>query len=94
MEDINIAEKICRKDVSSAKGKTTRRNPTATTAMTVAIPKELNEQNENIAVHSDMMCVNKIGFMTSMSHPLCCCGCKHVANNAKDSFHNALDKMF
>ena len=81
-------------DVSHVKGKTMRRNPIATTAMTVTMPKELKEQNENITSHIDMMHVNKIGFMTSMSHPLCCCGCKHVANNAKDSFHNALDKMF
>ena len=40
-----------------------------------------------------MMHINEIRFMTSTSHPMHHCGCEHFANNAKESFHNALDKM-
>ena len=37
--------------------------------MTIATPKELKKHNENVTLHIDMMCINEIGFMTSMSHP-------------------------
>ena len=40
----------------------------------------------------DIVCIDEIGFMTSISHPLCCWGCKHVENNTKDSFHEVLIK--
>ena len=70
VEDIEIAEKMCRWDISHLKEKTTRRNPTTTAAMTIAMPKELKDRNKNIMLHINMMC-NEIGFMTSTSHPQC-----------------------
>ena len=92
-EDIEIAENIHRKDISHMKGKTTKRNPTTTTTTLIDTPKELKEHNENATSHINMMCINEIGFMTSTSHPMHCCSCEHVANNAKESFCNALNKM-
>ena len=92
LEDINGAEKIHRKDISHIKGNTTRQNPTTTTIMNIVMPKELKEQNTNIMSHTDIMFIDKIGFMTSISHPLHHWGCKHMENNTKDSFHKALDK--
>ena len=40
-----------------------------------------------------MMHINKIGFMTSMSHLMHHCRCEHVANDDKESFHKVSDKM-
>ena len=69
-EDIDRAEKIHRKDISCVKGKTTRCNLTTTTIMNIATPKELKERNENITLCMDLVCIDKIGFVTSISHPL------------------------
>ena len=92
-EDIDLAEKICGNDTLHVKGKTMRCNPTTTTSMTVAMPKEPKECNEDITLHVDVMRVNKIGFVTSTSHSSHCQGCKHMNDNAKESFSNTLDKM-
>ena len=40
LEDIDRAEKICGKDILHIKGKMTRQNPTTTTIMNIATPKE------------------------------------------------------
>ena len=92
LEDIDGAEKIHRKDILCIKGKTTRWNPTTTTIMNIAMPKELKEQNTNIMSCMDIMCINKIGFVINISHPLCCWGCQHMENNTKDSFCGSLNK--
>ena len=60
--------------------------------MNIATPKELKEQNKNITSHTDIMHINKIGFMTNISYPLCHGGCKHMENNTEDPFCEALDK--
>ena len=70
VEDTETAEQICGKDMSHIKGKTTCRNPTMQENATMTTPKELKERNEDITSHIDVMCVNKMGFMTSTSHPL------------------------
>ena len=91
--DIERAEETHGKDISHTKGKTAPQNPTTKENAIMTTPKELRERNEEIALCIDMMCINKIGFMTSISHPLCYRGCTHVPQNNKMTFHAVLDKM-
>ena len=93
VEDIKTAEQICGKDISHIEGKTTRHNPTMQEDKTMAMPKELKEQNKEITLCIDMMCINKVGFMTSILHPLCHRGCTHVPQNNEETFHAAIDEM-
>ena len=72
LEDIDGAEKIHRKDILHIKGKMTWQSPTTTTIMNITMPKELKEQNTNIMPCMDIMHIDKIGFMTSISPPLHC----------------------
>ena len=86
VEDIDTAEKICSEDISHLKGKTTTRNPTTTNATAMTIPKEFREKHENITSHMDTMHIEKIGFMTTISHPLHCRGCTHLEDHMSDTF--------
>ena len=55
VEDIEVAEKICGKDTSHLKGKTTQRYPTTTTTAAITVPKELREQNKT-SLHTLTSC--------------------------------------
>ena len=79
LDDIDRAEKICRKDISHIKVKVARWNSTTTTIVNIAMPKEPKERNKNITLHIDIAHIDKIGFMTRTSHPLHCWGHQHVA---------------
>ena len=87
------AEKTHGKDVSCIKSEPTRRNPTTTTVVNIAMSKESKEQNKDITLCVDIMHINNIGFVTLASHPLHHQGCKDVNDNTKQSFHNVSDKM-
>ena len=93
MDDIDIAQDMHGKDISYLKGRTTRRNPPKTLTPTITIPKELKTKNKKITIYMDMMCINKIGFMATISHPIYYRGCKHVEDNKHESFYKVLDKM-
>ena len=47
-EDVKIAEQIFGKDMSSLKGKSTRRRPAPVRADNIEIPQELITQHQNI----------------------------------------------
>ena len=64
-----------------------------TTTATMATPKELKERNEEITLCVNMTQVDEIGFVTSMSHPMHHQGCKCVAQNDEDTFHQVSDEM-
>ena len=92
LDDIDGAEKICRKDILHVKRRTTGWNPTTTTIVNIAMPKEFKGENKNITLHIDIVHINKIGFMATTSHPLHHQGCKHIENVTKDSFCDTLDE--
>ena len=70
VEDIIIAKDIYGKDISYIKGQTTRRNPTTTMAMTIAIPKELKDKHRDIKLYMDTMFINRVSFLTLIVHPM------------------------
>jgi hypothetical protein len=65
-EDVNIAEKIFGADMSSLKGKSTRRKSTPVREDTFKIPEELIAHNRKIELCIDIMYVNECGFMTTI----------------------------
>jgi hypothetical protein len=65
-EDVNIAEKIFGPDMSSLKGKSTRRKSTPVREDTVKIPEELIANNREIELCIDRMYVNECRFMTTI----------------------------
>jgi hypothetical protein len=69
-EDINIAEKIFGKDISSLKGKSTRRKPKPVRQDLIEIPKELIDKHHNIELCMDTMYVNECGILTAIDQTI------------------------
>jgi hypothetical protein len=67
---VNIAEKIFGVDMSSLKGKSTRRKSTLVREDTVEIPEELIANNREIELCIDIMYVNECGFMTTIDRTI------------------------
>jgi hypothetical protein len=65
-EDVNNAEKIFGADMSSLRGKSTRRKSTPVQEDVIEIPEELILQNCEIDLCIDIMYVNECGFMTTI----------------------------
>jgi hypothetical protein len=65
-EDVNNAKKIFGTDMSSLRGKSTRRKSTLVREDSIEIPEELILQNRKIDLCIDIMYVNKCGFMTTI----------------------------
>ena len=64
VEDVKIAERIFRPDMSSLKGKSTRRMPKPVRKDLVEIPNDITEKHHDIELCMDTMFVNKCGMLT------------------------------
>ena len=91
--DIENAEKIFGKDVAYIKGKTTRSKPRMTRYDEIEVPKEIRNKAKNITLYIDVMYINGIRFLTSISHPLYYRMSQHLEDTTKGSFYKALDKV-
>jgi hypothetical protein len=66
-EDVDIAKKIFGPDISSLKGKTTRRKPVPVIEDYIKIPRELIAAQHSVTLCLDSMKVNGIPFLTTIS---------------------------
>ena len=65
-KDVDNAEKIFGKDISTLKGKSTRPKPTTVVDDYVDIPAEIMENNGNIELCMDIMFINELPFLTTI----------------------------
>ena len=68
--DINSAHKIFGRNVSILKQKTVREQPPLVTSEYIAIPKHIRDITQRITVAADVMLLNGLAFMVSVSHGL------------------------
>jgi hypothetical protein len=66
VEDVNISKKIFGPDMSSIKGKSTRRKPKPVRSDLIEIPKELITKHHDIDLCMDAMDVNECGVLTAI----------------------------
>ena len=67
VSDVARAEIFYGKDIHALKGKTTRSKPKQVVIDYMEIPKNILESNKNITLSIDIMYVNKIPFVTTIS---------------------------
>jgi hypothetical protein len=92
-EDVNIAEKIFGADMSSLKGKSTRRKSTPVRDDTVKIPEELIANNRKIELCIDVMCVNECGFMTTIDRTIRFRSAIPIKNRTHEKYYRVLDMV-
>ena len=68
--DIDLAEKIFGADLGTLKGKTTRRKALPMVDDRIAIPPELYENRDSLELCMDLMYVNGMIFLTSITRAL------------------------
>jgi hypothetical protein len=69
-DDINLAEKIFGRDIGAIKGKTTRRKPVPVVDDYIEIPRELIASQYAVKLCVDLMNVNGLHFVTTISKNL------------------------
>ena len=67
LQDIDIAEQIVGKDINTLKGKTVRNKPIPVIQDYIKVPKEIKEIHHNIELCVDIMYIQKIIFLVTVS---------------------------
>jgi hypothetical protein len=70
VKDVNISEKIFGPDMSSLKGKSTRRKPKPVRSDLIEIPKEIITKHHDIDLCMDAMYVNECGMLVAIDQTI------------------------
>jgi hypothetical protein len=70
VEDVNISKKIFGPDMSSLKGKSTRRKPKPVRSDLIEIPKEIITKPHDIDLFMDAMYMNECGMLTAIDQTI------------------------
>ena len=92
-EDVTISEKIFGTDMSTLKGKSTRKKPTPVREDIIEIPKELITQHRDVELCIDIMYVNECGMMTTIDRTIKFRAVLPMGNKTHEEYYGALDKV-
>jgi hypothetical protein len=92
-ENVNNAKKIFGADMSSLRGKSTRRKSTPVREDAIEIPEELISQNRKIDLCIDIMYVNKCGFMTMIDQTIQFRSALPIENRTHEEYYRVLDMV-
>ena len=93
VEDINIAEKLFEPDMSSLKGKSTRRKPKPVRKNFIEIPKELVAEHHDIELCMNTMYVNECGMLTAIDKTIEFRSLVPMNTKQHDEYYRALDQI-
>ena len=93
VEDVNIVDQIFGPDMSSLKGKSTRRKPNPVRKDLIEIPKELIKKHKDIELCMDTMYVNGSGMLTAIDKTIKCRNLVPMDTKQHDEYYRALDKI-
>ena len=93
-KDCDIAIQIYGKDIASLKGKSTRSKATPAVDDVVAIPKRLLYLHKNVHLFLDIMYVNGLPFLMSISKHLYYCSAIYLKDEKADTLYKAMDGIF
>ena len=94
VEDVKIAERIFRPDMSSLKGKLMRRKPKPVRKDLVEIPIEITEKHHDIELCMDTMFVNECGMLTVIDRLIRFRSVVPIDTKTQSDYYKALDVIF
>ena len=89
-DDAIVANKIWGPDLSSLKGKTTRKIPPTVPTDIVAIPAEIRELHRNVTLSINVFFVNKVPFFLMLSQKIMFSTVTHLTNRKISMIYAAL----
>ena len=93
-DDIDVAEKVFGKDIATLKGKSVRTKPISVKNDVVVIPKALKLQHEKVVLCADIMFIQGIPFLTTISKKLCYRTIEPIVGRSTKSMIAAFDNVF
>ena len=93
-EDIALAENIFGKDVGTLKGKTVKSKSPPKVSRHIAIPPEIGTTRDSWVLYIDVMFVNKIPFLTSISGALYYRTAIPMKDRTAPELYATIDKVF
>ena len=93
-EDIKIAEDIYGKDISTLKGKSTRTKPIPKVRDVLEIPKALLLKHQNVELCADIMYIQNMSFLTTISKNIMYCTIEWIPDKTTTTMMNAFDNVF
>ena len=94
VEDVKIAERIFEPDMSSLKGKSTRRKPKPVRKDLVEIPNKITEKHHDIELCMDTMFVNECGMLTAIDRSIRFRSVVPIDTKTQSDYYKALDVIF
>jgi Reverse transcriptase (RNA-dependent DNA polymerase)/Zinc knuckle len=93
-EDIIVAEKIYGPNLGGLKGRTTRHaSPTSDDIKITGVPAEILKAHGDVTLSIDLMFVNKIPFLITISKGIKFGSATHLQDKKKDTIKNALYRI-
>ena len=92
--DIRIANKIHGKSVAELKGKSTKRKAKMSRIdMKRDVPKEIMDAYQKIHLDIDIMCVNKVAYLTTISEHIRMTNCVPIKGGEKSRVSDAIERI-
>ena len=93
VEDVIRADKIYGRDIHSLKVKTTRTQPTQVITDYVKLPPSVLEKNKHVTLSIDIMYVNRIPFVTTISRNIKFTTVKAIQNRTKSQLVQSIKNV-
>ena len=94
IEDIKVAETIYGKDIATLKGKTTRRTSKPVVNDYIEVPVGLKNLHRNVELCTDIMCVNQIPFLVTISKRMQYRTAWVMRSQKASDFRSSIDQVF
>ena len=94
VEDVNVTLNIWGKSIVALKGKTTRRKPNTVARDSVKIPKDLLKLHKKVFLTVDILFVNKIPFILTLSRKICFTVMNHLVNRMVPQIFVAFKEIY
>jgi hypothetical protein len=91
---IDVARKICGKNIAALNGKTTRSKSIPVARDYVKVPMELMELHKEVFLTTDIFFVNKIPFFLTLSRKICFTSVNHLTDRTISHIFKAFKEMY